>query len=72
MKKCCESEAKKNINKHRDVATCDQCNALILAYAETSDFEKMVHQLKSKKVQFDTSKLGQLQLIIKPTHISPK
>jgi ribosomal protein L34E len=65
MKDCCEKEVKKHIKKNRDVARCDACGKLILAYENDTDYEKMVKQLQAIKVPYETKNLGPLRLVIK-------
>ncbi len=65
MKPCCEKEIKRSIKKHRDVATCDQCKSLILAYGDETDFQKMVIQLEKSKTPFETGVSGKLKIVIK-------
>lgn len=65
MKPCCEQEIKANIRKHRDVARCGACGALILAYGVSADYDKMLHQLRTLKSDFETTTKGKLQIVIK-------
>jgi len=66
MKICCENEARAHVKKHRDVASCETCNSLILGYGNEADYQKMVKQLEIMKVPFETAALGSLHLVIKP------
>ncbi len=65
MKPCCGKEIKRSIKKHRDVATCDQCKSLILAYGDEADFQKMLQGLEKSKISFETGVSGKLKIVIK-------
>ena len=45
MKQCCQQEAVRSLGKHRDVAICDGCGWLLLAYAEVEDYERTLEEL---------------------------
>ena len=65
MRACCEKEVETHIRRDRDAVNCDQCGSLILAYGNPIDYQKMVKQLKEKKLPFETALLGSLQVVIK-------
>jgi hypothetical protein len=62
---CCVGEAKKNVKKHRDVATCDECGRLVLGYGNESEWKKTQDELKKSKVTFEVDKIGSLWIISK-------
>ena len=66
MNDCCLREAKLHLDKHRDVARCDDCGALILAYENERDFRSMVSELESRGMDFETERLGRLYIVAKP------
>jgi hypothetical protein len=66
MKSCCLDEAKKSLKKHRDVATCDECGRLLLAYGNLRDFEATVEELQRHGVELETEELGRLKVVAKP------
>ena len=66
MKRCCLEEAKQNLKRHRDVATCDECGSLLLAYDNNKDFDSTVTELRKHGIDPETGKLGKLKLVAKP------
>ena len=65
MKECCREECAKSLRRHRDVATCDACGALLLAYENDTDFERTVDELDNHGVAFQTGTLGKLKIVAK-------
>ena len=66
MKSCCLDEAKTSLGRHRDVATCDACGRLLLAYGNLRDFEATVDELLRHGVEIETAELGALRIVAKP------
>lgn len=66
MKPCCLESIKKYISKHRDVATCDGCGALLLAYGNERDLEAMKQVLGAQGVPYEVEVCGKLTVIGKP------
>lgn len=58
MKDCCLREARKSLKRHRDVATCDRCGALLLAYGNARDFDATLEELGRHGVSSETAELG--------------
>jgi len=65
MKECCREESTKSLRRHRDVATCDDCGALLLAYGNDTDFERTVEELDQHGVDYQTETLGKLKVVAK-------
>lgn len=65
MKPCCRDEARRNLEAHRDVARCDGCGRLLLAYGNEKDFESTREELERHQVAFETEVLGKLKIIAK-------
>jgi len=65
MKPCCSSSAQAYLKKHRDVATCDGCGHLLLAYGNQRDFKEAEKALSSQGIPFETEQRGSLQILIK-------
>ena len=65
MKACCQSEAKKHIRRHRDVAVCDKCGRLVLGYGNEPEWKKTQDELGRNKVAFEADKLGALWIVAK-------
>ena len=65
MKECCREECTRSLKRHRDVATCDECGALLLAYENDTDFDRTVDELQKHGVVFDTETLGKLKVVAK-------
>jgi hypothetical protein len=66
MKDCCRREARLHLKKHRDVATCDGCGALVLAYGNETDFRNTVRELESRGLECQAEKLDALWILVKP------
>lgn len=65
MKDCCLTEARKSLKRHRDVATCDSCGALLLAYGNDRDFDATLEELGRHGVSSETAEVGKLKVIAK-------
>jgi len=65
MKECCRKECTKSLRRHQDVATCDDCGALLLAYGNDTDFERTVEELDKYAVDYQTETLGKLKVVAK-------
>lgn len=65
MKDCCREECTKSLRRHRDVATCDDCGALLLAYGNDTDFERTIEELDKHGVDYETATLGTLKVVAK-------
>lgn len=57
---CCEREALRSLKKHRDVAICDGCGRLLLAWDDPGDQEKTRAELESHGTGYAEGKLGGL------------
>jgi hypothetical protein len=55
MKSCCLAEARKSLKRARDVATCDECGSLLLAYGSARDFESTIEELTRHGVDFEAA-----------------
>ena len=66
MKTCCRSEAERTLKRHRDVATCDGCGALLLAYDNDKDYESTLEELRKHAIEPDTGAQGKLKVVVKP------
>ena len=65
MEDCCLREAKLHLRKHRDVARCDGCGALVLAYGNEKDFQSTVRELEARGIGYATERLGALFVLAK-------
>ena len=65
MKDCCRKECATSLHRHRDVATCDDCGALLLAYGNDTDFERTIEELDKHGVDYETDTLGTLKVVAK-------
>jgi len=65
LKNCCAKEAERSARKHRDVAVCDGCNRLLLAYGDEATFQLTVDELDAKDVGYDTGRQGPLWIVAK-------
>ena len=64
MRACCLEEAGRTLQRHRDVAICDGCGRLVLAYGNQSDFDKTVEELTDAGVAHETGELGERSLLL--------
>lgn len=71
MKACCETEARKNVRRHRDVAVCDKCGRLLLGYTNAAEFEKTQGELTKNGVAFEAGKVGSVMVVAKDRNPSP-
>jgi hypothetical protein len=67
LKECCRREAKLRLAKHRDVATCDDCGALVLAYGNLTDFRNTVAELERHGLDYDMEQVGSLYIVARPS-----
>ncbi len=65
LRDCCSVEAGKSLEKHRDVATCDDCGRLLLAYGDETTYQLTVDELDANNVGFDTGRHGSLWVVAK-------
>jgi hypothetical protein len=65
LKSCCLKEAQRSLRRHRDIATCDGCGALLLAYGNDTDFTRTVEELGQHGAEFQTQVLGKLRVVSK-------
>ena len=63
LKPCCEQEASRSLLKHRDIAACDQCGYLLLAYGDEQTYQLTVQELESKEAEFDTDRRDALWVV---------
>jgi hypothetical protein len=66
MKPCCQASIKSYLKKHRDVAICDGCGRLLLAYGNQRDFIEAEKTLASQGIPFETERHGALHVLVKP------
>jgi hypothetical protein len=55
VKSCCLAEARKSLKRPRDVATCDECGSLLLAYGNERDFQNTIEELMRHGVAFEAA-----------------
>jgi hypothetical protein len=55
VKSCCLAEARKSLKRPRDVATCDECGSLLLAYGNERDFQNTIEELMRHGVAFESA-----------------
>jgi hypothetical protein len=72
LNSCCLEEAKISLARHRDVATCDRCGRLLLAYGDDRDYRSAVEELTRRRVPFETGAVGELRILAKPRTSSPR
>jgi hypothetical protein len=60
LNSCCEREALRSLKKHRDVAICDGCGHLLLAWNNEAEQAKTRTELEAAGVDYAEAKLGGL------------
>jgi hypothetical protein len=63
---CCQTSAKRYLKRHRDVATCDACKRLLLAYGNDRDYDETRKALTEQGIAFAAATQGALRVIAKP------
>jgi len=63
---CCRTSAQRLLKKHRDVAMCDGCGMLLLAYGNDRDYDETRKALAAHGTPFGTMTQGTLRVIAKP------
>ena len=63
---CCQASARRYLRKHRDVATCDTCGMLLLAYGNERDYDETRKALTEQGTPFSSMTQGSLKVIAKP------
>jgi hypothetical protein len=63
---CCRTSAQRLLKKHRDVAMCDGCGMLLLAYGNDQDYDETRKALAAQGTLFGTMMQGTLRVIAKP------
>ena len=65
MKSCRLDSAKRDLKRNRDVATCDGCGFLLMAYTQPRDYEEALKSLKVWGGEFSKAVVGSLQVLAK-------
>ena len=62
---CCIDEAGRSLRRHKDVAVCDGCGRLLLAYGNDTDYQRTIDELTRLAVSHSAGWLGKLRVIAK-------
>jgi hypothetical protein len=65
MKSCCIDSAERYLKRNCDVATCDRCGFLLMAYTRQLGYEEALKNLKAWGGEFSTAKVGDFQVVAK-------
>ena len=65
LKACCAKEAKYRLKKHIDVATCDGCGRLVLAYGHETTYQLTVDELEARGDDYTTGRQDDLWIVAK-------
>jgi hypothetical protein len=65
LNECCQNEAEASLRRHHDVATCDTCGCLLLAYTDVETFKLTVEEMESKGASFATERFESLFVVAK-------
>lgn len=65
MKDCCLKSARRYLKRHRDVALCDGCGFLLMAYGDQRDYEETLKNLAAWEGEYATGTLGELRIVAK-------
>lgn len=63
---CCRAAAQRYLRKHRDVATCDACGRLLLAYGNERDYDETCRALAEQGIGYAAEQRGTLRIVAKP------
>lgn len=63
---CCQASAQRYLRKHRDVATCDACGTLLLAYGNERDYDETCRALAEQGIGYAVERRGTLRIVAKP------
>ena len=69
LNECCQMEAALNLRRHHDVATCDICGSLLLAYTDEETFKLTVDEMESKGATFATARIESLFVVSKAPQV---
>ena len=62
---CCANEAQRTLRHHHDIATCDVCDSLLLAYGDERTFKLTIDELDERCANFSTGSVAGLHVIAK-------
>jgi hypothetical protein len=62
---CCQKEAQARLRRNHDIATCDACGSLLLAYTEKEAFDLTVQEMESQGATFATDRVESLYVVAK-------
>ena len=65
MKDCCRREIERHLKQHRDVARCDDCGSLLLAYGNEQDFQATCDELGHHDASYETLVTETLWVVVK-------
>lgn len=65
LNECCQSEVEASLRRHHDVATCDTCGSLLLAYTDEATFDLTVKEMEEKGASFATTRFESLYVVAK-------
>ena len=60
LRACCQAEARRSLQRHRDVAVCNGCGRLLLAWDNPEEQRKPRAELERHGVSFEEGRLGTL------------
>ena len=65
LSECCQNEAQASLQRHHDVATCDACGSLLLAYTKKDTFDLTVKEMEAQGATFATDRVDSLYVVAK-------
>ena len=65
LNECCKKEAQTSLRQNHDIATCDACGNLLLAYTNKDTFDLTVKEMESQDATFATDQLESLYVVAK-------
>ena len=71
FKACCTDSARRYLKRHRDVAVCDGCGFLLMAYENPRDYEETLKSLESWGGEFSSAEVGKLRVVAKSRSARP-
>lgn len=63
MKSCCLTEARRHLKKHGQVARCDECGSLLMAYRHERHYKSVLAELERRGIPYQLGRLDTLYVV---------
>ena len=65
LDECCRKEAQASLRRNHDIATCDGCGGLLIAYTDKETFDLTGQEMESQGATFATGRIESLHVVAK-------